>query len=134
MIFSLSEIEKSAKDFISENKNKKVVAFYGEMGAGKTTFIKAICTQLGVKDNTASPTFSLINEYSTSAGERIYHLDFYRIKNEAEALDMGVEEYFCSGNYCFIEWPEKIEALLPENCLKVKISVKGEKRELLIIE
>ena len=134
MLFSLTEIEKSAKDFISENKHKKVVAFYGEMGAGKTTFIKAVCRQMGVKDNTASPTFSLINEYRTSTGEKIYHFDFYRIKNEAEALDIGVEEYFYSGNYCFIEWPEKIESLLPENCLKVKISVKGEKRELVIFE
>jgi|SRR3989304_3498406 len=132
MIFSLSEIEKSAKEFISENENKKVIAFYGEMGAGKTTFIKAVCKQLGVKDNAVSPTFSLINEYQTLSGEKIYHFDFYRTKNEAEALDMGVEEYFYSGNYCFIEWPEKIEGLLPKSCLKIKIGVKDEKRELVI--
>jgi len=132
MIFSLTEIEKSAKEFISENKNKKIIAFYGEIGAGKTTFIKAVCKQLGVIDNAVSPTFSLINEYSTSAGEKVYHFDFYRIKNEVEALDMGVEEYFYSGNYCFIEWPEKIEGLLPESCLKIKISVKDEKREFVI--
>ena len=102
------------------------------MGAGKTTFIKAICTELGVKGRMSSPTFSLINEYLTSSGQKIYHFDFYRIKSEKEAFDLGYEEYFYSGNYCFIEWPDKIENLLPENCAKVKIEVVGNERKILI--
>ncbi|NVO04349.1 MAG: tRNA (adenosine(37)-N6)-threonylcarbamoyltransferase complex ATPase subunit type 1 TsaE, partial [Bacteroidetes bacterium] len=107
--------------FLKSIENHKVIAFYGKMGAGKTTFIKAICLKLGVVDNISSPTFSIINEYKTSESETIYHFDFYRIKNISEAFDLGYEDYFYSNSFCFIEWPEKIEDLLPENCLKVSI-------------
>ena len=97
-------------------------AFHGEMGAGKTTFIKTICAALGVEDATSSPTFALVNEYRSGKGEPVYHFDFYRIRSEAEALDMGFEEYVFSGYYCFIEWPEKIPNLLPPGTVQVRIS------------
>ena len=118
---TLSEIEIAVDVFLKSIENHKVIAFYGKMGAGKTTFIKAICLKLGVVDNISSPTFSIINEYKTSESETIYHFDFYRIKNISEAFDLGYEDYFYSNSFCFIEWPEKIEDLLPENCLKVSI-------------
>ena len=95
---------------------------YGPMGAGKTTFIKYLCEQLGVKDSTSSPTFSIVNEYDSDNG-LIYHFDFYRIKDEQEAFDFGYEEYFYSGAYCFIEWPEKIPNLLPEEAKEIQISI-----------
>ena len=101
------------------------------MGSGKTTLIKAICQKLGVKDPTSSPTFSIINEYRSPGGEPIYHFDFYRLKNEQEALDIGCEEYFYSGNLCLVEWPERIKNLLPEGALRVEIKVQGSKREVL---
>jgi tRNA threonylcarbamoyladenosine biosynthesis protein TsaE len=128
----LSELPTAAKKILAASGGKKLFAFYGEMGAGKTTLIKALCAQLGVTDPTSSPTFSLVNEYRTSRGEKIYHFDFYRIKTETEALDMGCEEYFYSGNYCFIEWPEKIPSLLPEGIIKVSIKVNGQVREIRV--
>ncbi len=131
-IKSINGLSSASKEFFSLLKGEKVFALYGQMGAGKTTFIKAICTELGVKGRMSSPTFSLINEYLTSSGQKIYHFDFYRIKSEKEAFDLGYEEYFYSGNYCFIEWPDKIENLLPENCAKVKIEVVGNERKILI--
>ena len=102
-----------------------VFAFYGKMGAGKTTFIKVICSILGVKEVVQSPSFAIINEYRINASDRIYHFDFYRIRKPEEAMDIGYEDYFFSGNYCFIEWPELVEPLLPEGTVRVKIS--GEK-------
>ncbi len=99
------------------------IAFYGEMGAGKTTLIKEICKILGVKDITSSPTFALINEYLTHADERIFHFDFYRINHLEEAYDLGYEDYFYSDSLCLIEWPEKIESLLPKKYIKVKINI-----------
>lgn len=117
-----------AEDFLKLCKDCKVVLFYGNMGAGKTTLINALCVALQVEDSTSSPTYSLVNEYLTSGGETVYHFDFYRIKNEHEALDIGVEEYFFSGNYCFIEWPEKISNLLPLKALEVHIEVQEGKR------
>ena len=96
--------------------------FYGEMGAGKTTVIKSICEYLGVNGAVTSPTFSIVNEYE-GGGKRLYHFDFYRLKNQTEALDMGYEEYFYSGDYCFIEWPEKIPELLPEHYVSISIAV-----------
>lgn len=103
---------------------KGIIAFYGEMGAGKTTLIREICGQLGVEDNVNSPTFSIVNEYHTGDGERIYHFDFYRINKPEEVFDFGCEEYFDSGCLCLIEWPEKLGDLLPpENVRKVNISV-----------
>ena len=111
--FSLDEINIAAAEALAQNP-EKVILFHGEMGAGKTTFIKALCHTLGVHNATASPTFSLVNEYLSDSGETLYHFDVYRLKQETEALDMGIEEYLYSGNYCFIEWAEKIPNLIPE--------------------
>jgi len=118
---SLQETNISAKAFIKEFKYERIFAFYGEMGAGKTTFIKALFQSLGSKDNITSPTFSIINEYDTPSSGQIYHFDFYRIQNLEEAMDIGIDEYLNSGDYCFIEWPEKIETLLPEELIEVTI-------------
>lgn len=125
---NLSELPAIAKQLLQSFDGEKVVAFHGVMGAGKTTLIKALCEELGVKDTISSPTFSIVNEYRTINGEKIYHFDFYRIKSVEEAYDMGYEEYFYSKAYCFIEWPEKIEELMPLNYEKIGIEVKGEKR------
>ena len=121
-IENLNAINIAAQDFIKKIQNKKVFAFYGEMGAGKTTFIKAICENLGVEDMINSPTFSIINEYLGADRNIIYHMDCYRIEKEGEAMDIGVTDYLYSGNYCFIEWPEKIERLLPDDVVRVKIT------------
>ena len=120
-ISSLSTIRSSAQAFIDQMGAGNVFAFYGSMGAGKTTFIKALCKELGVEDVVNSPTFSIINEYD-GASQQIYHFDFYRINKPEEALQFGVEDYFYSGNICFIEWPEKVDVLLPQDCVKVFIS------------
>ena len=116
-------LAEAARKFIDEMGENCVFAFYGKMGAGKTTFIKAICEALGVTDPVASPTFAIVNEYADAQGQPIYHFDFYRIKNLREAYDIGCEEYFYSGFPCFIEWPEMIEELLPEDAVKVTIEV-----------
>ena len=113
----------AAQKFVDEMGENRVFAFYGKMGAGKTTFIKAICEALGVKDVVTSPTFAIVNEYADAVGEPVYHFDFYRIKNLREAYDIGCEEYFYSGFPCFIEWPELVEELLPEETVKVSIEV-----------
>ena len=131
LIQDISKIDVAAKEFLSAIKMHKVIAFTGEMGAGKTTFIKALCKQLGVKDTTSSPTFSLVNEYQNTTGQKIYHFDFYRLRQESEALDMGCEEYFYSGNFCFVEWPEKIPSLLPIDCLHIQINVVDTLREII---
>ena len=120
-IKSLDTIQEAAKEFINRMGEGKVFAFYGKMGAGKTTFIKALCETLGVKDVITSPTFSLINEYTDGKGNSIYHFDFYRIKKLEEVYDMGYEDYSYSGNLCLLEWPELIEEILPENVIKVTI-------------
>lgn len=121
-IQSLESIHEAAKQFVAEMGDNTVFAFYGKMGAGKTTFIKAVCEALGVEDVITSPTFAIVNEYrSTIADELIYHFDFYRIKKLSEVYDMGYEDYFFSGAVCFIEWPELIEELLPGDAIKVKI-------------
>ncbi|GIZ08534.1 tRNA (adenosine(37)-N6)-threonylcarbamoyltransferase complex ATPase subunit type 1 TsaE [Flavobacterium sp. UMI-01] len=112
-IFSLNEIETVAQKVLHAKPNE-IILFYGEMGAGKTTFIKALSKKLGVTANTSSPTFSLVNEYEAAHNQLVYHFDFYRLKNEMEALDMGVDEYLYSGHWCFIEWAENIPNLIPE--------------------
>ena len=122
-IQSLEHIHEAAREFIAAMGDNTVFALYGKMGAGKTTFIKALCQELGVEDVVTSPTFAVINEYrSDIAGELIYHFDFYRIKKLEEVYDMGYEDYFYSGALCFIEWPELVEELLPGNTIKVTIA------------
>ena len=121
-IQSLEQIHEAARQFVEAMGDNTVFAFYGKMGAGKTTFIKAVCEELGVRDVITSPTFAIVNEYrSDLAGELIYHFDFYRIKKLEEEYDMVYEDYFYSGAVCFIEWPELIEELLPGNTVKVTI-------------
>lgn len=120
---SVGELSGIAKTLLEKYPEKRIFAFFGEMGAGKTTLIKKISEALDVQDNVSSPTFALINEYQTSHEEPVYHFDFYRLKNISEALDLGYEDYFYSGNYCLIEWPGLIETLLPEGTVKVEINV-----------
>jgi tRNA threonylcarbamoyladenosine biosynthesis protein TsaE len=123
IISDLNAIRQAAVNFIREMDHRTVFAFYGKMGVGKTTFIKAICEELGVEDVVNSPTFSIINEYrSAVTGELMYHFDFYRIQQLHEALDIGVEDYFDSGALCFIEWPEHIEALLPDDTVHIVLT------------
>lgn len=123
-IESLDGIRAAAKEFVANIGDATVFAFYGSMGAGKTTFIKAVCEELGVEDVITSPTFAIVNEYrSATIDELIYHFDFYRIKKLDEVYDMGYEDYFYSGALCFIEWPELIEELLPTDAVKVNITV-----------
>jgi tRNA threonylcarbamoyladenosine biosynthesis protein TsaE len=121
-IDSLDNIHVAAKEFINNMGTGKVFAFYGKMGAGKTTFIKAICEEMGVNDVITSPTFAIVNEYTANNDTPIYHFDFYRIKKLEEVYDMGYEEYFYSGNLCLLEWPELIEGILPEDVTKVTIT------------
>ncbi|WP_348812564.1 tRNA (adenosine(37)-N6)-threonylcarbamoyltransferase complex ATPase subunit type 1 TsaE [Flavobacterium maritimum] len=114
VIFSLNQLEEVAQKIIDQNP-KKVILFHGEMGVGKTTLIKQLCKSLGVTEATSSPTFSLVNEYQAKDNQLVYHFDFYRLNRETEALDMGVDDYLYSGNWCFIEWAEKIPNLIPES-------------------
>jgi len=131
---SLSSLDFVSQKFINEMGDNKVFAFYGEMGVGKTTFIKAICQGMGVTENITSPTFSIVNEYKMGNGYPIYHFDFYRIKNIEEAYDFGYEDYFYSGDYCFIEWPELIETILPPNIVKVAITLSEGERRLITLK
>ena len=120
---SVDDLSKAAKKFLDRFPHERIFAFYGKMGAGKTAFIKALCRELGSVDPITSPTFALVNEYSTAAGERIFHFDFYRIKSIEEALDIGFDDYIYSGKYCFMEWPGNIEPLLPDKLVEVRIEV-----------
>ena len=122
------ELKQAAEYIIQKYSSDYIFIFEGSMGAGKTTFIKQICKALGVVSETSSPTFSLINEYETSSGEVVYHFDFYRLESEEEAYDYGYEEYFYSGNKCFIEWPEKIPGLIPDKFITIEIEVDGNER------
>jgi tRNA threonylcarbamoyladenosine biosynthesis protein TsaE len=119
----LDELDTVSHQLLAEGRVRSVWLFDGDMGAGKTTLIKALCRALGVISMVQSPTFSIVNEYTTHEGHSVYHFDCYRLRNEAEALDIGIEEYFDSGDYCFIEWPERIEALWPSNYYRVQLSV-----------
>jgi len=120
-IQSLEQIREAAREFVRHIGSRTVFAFYGKMGAGKTTFVKAVCEELGVEEVITSPTFAIVNEYMASSDLPIYHFDFYRIKKLEEVYDMGYEDYFYSGALCFIEWPELIEELLPEDAVRVTI-------------
>jgi tRNA threonylcarbamoyladenosine biosynthesis protein TsaE len=131
--FKLSEIENAAAEFIRAIRDKKLIAFHGEMGAGKTTFIHAICNMLSVKDVVGSPTFSIINEYMDGSGNIIFHLDLYRLKDEAEAIAAGVEDCLYSGNLCMVEWPEKAAGIFPPDTVHCYLkSVSHNERKLQI--
>lgn len=131
--YTLQEISKIAKEII-KNVNCKILLFHGEMGAGKTTLIKELVKQLGVNEIASSPTFSLVNEYKTNTGQTIYHFDFYRINSEEEAFDIGVEEYFYSNNWCFIEWGEKVENLLPLDIININIGILSKNQRTIEIK
>ena len=134
IIDNLDTIGETARRFIDLMGDRTVFAFRGAMGAGKTTFIKALCEELGVEDVINSPTFAIVNEYRSGSGELIYHFDFYRINKLEEAYDFGYEDYFFSGALCFIEWPEKIESLLPADCVKVDIKELSDGRREITFE
>jgi tRNA threonylcarbamoyladenosine biosynthesis protein TsaE len=123
----------AAKQLLKHSGDKKIFAFYGSLGAGKTTIIKAICKYLGAVDIVSSPTFTLVNEYKTSAGESLFHIDLYRIKKLEEVYDFGIEEYLTGDSYCFMEWPELIEELLPPETVTVRISVDAREQRILSI-
>jgi len=123
IIRNLSDIDRAAAEFLEKIKGNTLIAFYAPMGAGKTTFTTALCRALGVEDAVCSPTFTIINEYRSADEKPIYHFDFYRINKLSEVLDIGIEDYFYSGSLCLMEWPENIEEILPEETLKVKITV-----------
>ncbi|MBQ5776268.1 MAG: tRNA (adenosine(37)-N6)-threonylcarbamoyltransferase complex ATPase subunit type 1 TsaE [Bacteroidaceae bacterium] len=133
-INNLNQIHEAARTFIDHIGNDTIFAFYGNMGAGKTTFIKAVCEELGVEDVINSPTFAIVNEYLAGNGNTIYHFDCYRINKIVEALDMGCQDYFDSGNLCFIEWPENIAEILPEEAVAVHINVQDNDSRIIEIE
>lgn len=127
----LSELDSISTELLRIGKDVPVWLFNGNMGAGKTTLIKSICKQLGIKSLVQSPTFALVNEYLSESQQIVYHFDFYRIRHETEALDMGVEEYLDSGNHCFVEWPEKIQSLWPSHYLNLTLNLGGEGERIL---
>ena len=133
-IQDIEHIREAAREFINQIGDRRVFAFYGKMGAGKTTFVKAICEELGVEDVITSPTFAIINEYTQPDGEPLYHFYFYRIKKLEEVYDMGYEDYFYSGALCFIEWPELIEEVLPDDAVRVHIEVQPDDSRLVFTE
>ena len=121
----------AARELLKHTADKKIFAFYGSMGAGKTTLIKAICKNLGAIDIVSSPTFTLVNEYKTSGGESLFHIDFYRIKKQEEVYDFGLEEYLTGDSYCFMEWPELVEELLPPETVRVRITIDNNEQRVL---
>jgi len=129
----ISDLKEVAVEVLKLSEGKNIICFYGEMGVGKTTFIKEICKELEVIENVSSPTFSIVNEYKTKHDKFVFHFDFYRLETEEEAFDMGYEEYFYNDNLCFVEWPEKIKSLLPNEILKVEMIKENEKRIIEIL-
>ena len=125
VLFTLPQIKSTAATFLGAVKNTNVIALHGDMGAGKTTFVHALCDELGVKNAVSSPTFSIVNEYTTAAGKTIYHLDLYRLKSVQEAIDAGVEDCLYSGNLCLVEWPEIAPSIFPDNTLHAYIEIAG---------
>ena len=134
VLFTLPQIQSAAAAFLAAVKNTNVIALHAEMGAGKTTFVHALCNELGVADAVSSPTFSIINEYTTAAGKTIYHLDLYRLKSVQEAINAGVEDCLYSGNLCLVEWPEIAPAIFPENTLNAHIEITGDNERRLSYE
>jgi tRNA threonylcarbamoyladenosine biosynthesis protein TsaE len=132
--YSLDQIQDAARQLIAYANDAKIWVFQGQMGAGKTTLIKALSKEMNVVDQVSSPTFGIVNEYETNAGERIYHFDFYRMDNPTEALDIGIEEYFYSGEYCWIEWAEKIAQFLPEEFLLIRIVIDSEQNRIITLQ
>ena len=132
IIENKNSVKSAAKEFVKLMGDDKIFAFHGAMGAGKTTFIKAVCEELGVKETITSPTFAIINEYKDREGSSIYHFDFYRINKLEEVFDFGYEDYFYSGNLCFIEWPEMVNSILPEN--SVIVSIEEQENGIRILE
>lgn len=130
----LGDLAEAAEAILSALDGRSVVAFRGAMGAGKTTLIREICSQLGVTDTVTSPTFAIVNEYGSASGAPVFHFDFYRINRIEEAFDFGYEEYFFSGNLCLVEWPEKIESLLPEDAVTVRIEVVDEDTRIVTVD
>lgn len=133
VVFSLSEINSVVQQVWQQNKHQKLWLFYAGMGCGKTTFINALCKYLGVEEAVSSPTFSIINEYNSKQIGTIYHLDLYRLKDEAEAIDAGVEDVLFSNNYCFVEWPEKAKDIMPEDVCKISIELIDDNRRMLVV-
>lgn len=133
IVDKVADLAAAAERMIAQYPQERIFLFYGHMGAGKTTFINALCAALEVQDSTSSPTFSIVNEYASAHGP-LFHFDFYRLNDESEALDLGYEEYFYSGNYCFVEWPEKIENLLPSHYLKITIEAIDNQSRSITVE
>ncbi len=131
---SLDNLQEVARDFLKLQASNRKLAFYGQMGAGKTTFITALCKELGVIDMVSSPTFAIVNEYSTDQGEEVFHFDFYRINEVSELYDIGFEEYCMRDNWCFVEWPEKGEQVLTEDFITVNITIRENGERLLVFE
>ena len=131
--FSLNKINEAAGKFLKAIAGKNIIALHGEMGAGKTTFVHAVCNMLGVKNSVSSPTFSIINEYISAEGKTIYHIDLYRLKNEQEAINAGVEDCLNSDNVCLVEWPEIAPALFPNDTVHCYISITGDSERKLVI-
>ena len=133
VLFTLPQIKSAVTQFLIAVNNYNVIALHGEMGAGKTTFVHALCAELGVENAVSSPTFSIINEYTTAKGKTIYHLDLYRLKSVQEAVDAGVEDCFYSGNLCLVEWPEIAPSIFPDNTLHAYIEISGNNERRLVI-
>ena len=133
VLFTLPQIQSAAAAFLAAIKNSNVIGLHGEMGAGKTTFVHAVCNELGVANAVSSPTFSIINEYTTAEGATIYHLDLYRLKSVEEAIHAGVEDCFYSGNLCLVEWPEIAPSIFPENTLHAYIEIAGDDERRLVV-